>query len=328
MMQELSWGLPPALWLLATVPLLAGLRLVWSARARAGQRALGLGLPEQERWHGRTQAWIRQFLLWVGLAGVLLALARPRLPGAPGTVTASGANIVVLLDCSRSMLAKDLFPDRMQVARSKILDFLTRAPQHRIALMPFAAQPILRSPLTGDVGAVGKLLEECRPELFPVQGTAIGAAVQRAVDFLLKEGDRGRAILLLTDGADADQERVKAAAQAAAEEDIRIYALFLGDPERTVEVEIDGRHVAMAPQRSTVEQVATATGGTVWDVVVEDDRDLEELADRLQREVPAQPWQEQRRLVASEAYLWFLLPALACLGLGALMGTTRGREQS
>ena len=243
-------------------------------------------------------------------------------------MAASGANIVVLLDCSRSMLAKDLFPDRMQVARDKIKDFLHLAPQHRLALMPFAAHPILRSPLTGDVGAIGQLLEECRPERFPVQGTAIGAAVQRAVDFLLQEGDRGRAILLLTDGADADQERVQAAAQAAAQEDIRIYGLFLGDPARTVDVEIDGRAVAMAPQRATVEQVAAVTGGTVWDVVVEDQRDLEDLIDRLRREVPAQPWQEQRRLVASEAYLWFLLPAFACLGLGGLLGTVRRQKET
>ena len=103
--------------------------------------------------------------------------------------------------------------------------------------------------MTGDQIALERLLAGCTPDLFRVQGTAIGAAVDEAIDFLLEQGDRGLAIVILSDGSDADSEAVKPRAKEGPVEDIPVYGIFLGDPEREVSMVIDGKEQVMTADR-------------------------------------------------------------------------------
>ncbi len=322
----MSWGHPLLLALLAGVVLLAGLAAWWARRIRRAQAGLGSGVEDLMRSVGRRRERLRAVLLWSGLAMGVIALASPRWGSGEQTRTASGADVLIVLDCSRSMLANDLYPDRMQAARRKALDLLRVAPELRLALMPFAALPVLRCPLTGDHQALGEMLADCSPELFPAeagyQGTAIGAAVQEGLGVLGREVERGQAILVMSDGSDDDTEAVKKAAEAAKAAGVPVYGLFLGDSERKVSLLIDGRNEEMAADRTTLDTLATATGAICVNAVTTD-QDVHALADHLVRTVAQRPWEERQHIVASERFRWFLLPAIVLLAAGALLATRR-----
>lgn len=322
----MSWGHPSLLALLAAVAALALLRWWWAARRRRALAGTGAGVAHLTASVGVRRERLRQGLLWAGLAAGALALAAPRWGAAEQRRSASGADVLVVLDCSRSMLAADLYPTRMDAARRKALDLLRLSPETRLALMPFAAVPVLRCPLTGDHQALAEMLADCSPELFPVeagyQGTAIGVAVSEGLGVLGRQVERGQAILVMSDGSDDDGEAVKKAAEAAKAAGVPVYGLFLGDTERTVTLAIDGRDEVMKADRATLDQLATATGAISVNATTTDE-DVQALVAHLVANVAQRPWEERQRVVASERYQWLLLPAILLLAAGALLPTRR-----
>ena len=317
----MSWAHPHLLWLLAAVAALAIVVGLWRLRLRLA--LAGLGAPERV---GRVRERLRLVLLWSGLALVAVAIAGPRWGSVTTTRTASGADVLLLIDCSRSMMATDLYPNRLEVARRKAQDLLKRSPGTRLALMPFAALPVLRCPLTGDHDAIGEMLQDCTPDLFPAesgyQGTAIGLAVREGLQVLGRQVERGQAILVVSDGADDDKESVKRAAEAAKAAGVPVLGLFLGDPEKQVKLVLDGHEEVMDADRSSLDQLADATGGICVNAVL-DERDVTALAEHLDRQAAARPWEERHRIVASERYQWALWPALILLAIGTLLPTRR-----
>jgi Ca-activated chloride channel family protein len=319
----MSWGHGAWLWLLVAIAAAAagGAWWRWSAHRRLAQ----LGVPLQV---GRRREYLRLVLLWLGLSAGVVALAGPRWGSVTETRTATGTDIVLALDCSRSMQATDLYPTRMEAARRKAQDLLRLAPGTRLALMPFAALPVLRCPLTGDHQALAEMLQDCSPDLFPAesgyQGTAIGSAVAEALKVLGGQGERGQAILIMSDGADDDQQAVSKAADSARAAGVPVVGIFIGDPDKQVSVPIDGQDQIMTADRSTLEQLATATEGLCVNAVL-DDRDMQTVADFLAAHTAQRPWEERRRMVASERFQWLLVPAIVLLALGALLPTRRRR---
>jgi Ca-activated chloride channel family protein len=325
----MSWAHPHLLWLLAGLAALALLDWSWRRAVRRRRAGVGAGVTHLTRGVGRGRERLRAMLLWLGLAGLVVSLAGPRW-GAHDDVQANhGADVLLVLDCSRSMLAKDLYPDRLEAARRKAIDLLRLAPETRLALMPFAAVPVLRCPLTGDHHAIEQMLRDCSPELFPAedgyQGTAIGEAVKAGLQVLGRQVERGQSILVMSDGADDDQAAVEAGAQAAVAAGVRVYGLFFGDPERQVTVSIDGREEIMHADRSTLDRLATATGGLCVNASG-DTADMTLIHDHLRTHVAQLPWEERRRIVQSERYQLALLPAMLLLAGGLLIPTRRRRE--
>ncbi len=322
----MSWGHAIVLAGLALVAALAALRWWWGARLARSCAGIGAGAPHLTAGIGRRREVLRAVLLWSGLALGVVALAAPRWGSAEQTRSSSGADVLIVLDCSRSMLATDLYPTRMEAARRKALDLLRLAPELRLALMPFAALPVLRCPLTGDHQALGEMLKDCSPDLFPAeagyQGTAIGAAVTEGLGVLGREIERGQAILVMSDGADDDQQAVTAAAEAAKKAGVPVYGLFLGDSEHQVSLIIDGRSEVMTSDRTTLDGLASATGAISVNATT-GDQDITALVEHLTRTVAQRPWVERQRVVASERYQWFLFPAIALLAAGALLSTRR-----
>jgi hypothetical protein len=188
--------------------------------------------------------------------------------------------------------------------------------------------PVLRCPLTGDHQALAEMLQDCSPDLFPAesgyQGTAIGSAVAEALKVLGGQGERGQAILIMSDGADDDQQAVSKAADSARAAGVPVVGIFIGDPDKQVSVPIDGQDQIMTADRSTLEQLATATEGLCVNAVL-DDRDMQTVADFLAAHTAQRPWEERRRMVASERFQWLLVPAIVLLALGALLPTRRRR---
>ena len=325
----MTWSALSLLLLLPGLILLAALRWSWSARIRRIRAASGAGVAHLTANVARGREVLRQALLWSGLALGAVALAGPRWGASEQEVGSRGCDVLLVLDCSRSMLAKDLYPDRMEAARRKAIDLLRLAPETRLALMPFAAMPVLRCPLTGDHHAIETMLRDCSPDLFPAdkgyQGTAIGDSVKAAVAILGRQVERGQAILVMSDGADEDRAAVEAGALAAKDAGVRVYGLFIGDPERKMTMVINGEERVMETDRSTLDRLATETGGVCVNAR-NDDGDITVIHDHLRANVAQLPWQERRRIVGSERYQLALVPSIVLLAAGALLSTRRRRK--
>ena len=324
----MSWAHPHFLWLLLAIVVLIGLTFWWRRSARRSRAALGAGVPHLTAAVGHKRTILRAVLLWSGLTLLIFALAGPRWGAGDEVQSQTGADVLLILDCSRSMLAKDIHPDRLEAARRKVKDLLLLAPETRLALMPFAAEPVLRCPLSGDHSAIESMLEDCTPALFPAddgyQGTAIGDAVQAGLKILGKPTDRGQSIIIMSDGADEDKASVDTAAAAAKALGIPIYGLFFGDPEREVSIVIDGKEEVMRADRTTLDALATATSGLCVNART-DPEDTRVIHDHMRTHVVQLPWEERRRIVQSERYQLVLLPAFLLIAFGMLIPTRRRR---
>ncbi|MBI2603567.1 MAG: VWA domain-containing protein [Deltaproteobacteria bacterium] len=161
---------------------------------------------------------------------LVLTLARPRWGFEWKEVPKGGIDIMIALDLSSSMLATDISPNRLERAKREIIDLLDILEGDRIGIIAFAGVSFVHSPLTVDYRLASLFIQQLDSDLIPVQGTALGEAINRAVNSLEKasaQDNQGKAIILITDGEDQKTEPLKAA-QLAAEKGIKIYAIGIG----------------------------------------------------------------------------------------------------
>jgi Ca-activated chloride channel family protein len=325
------WQDPHLLALIALALALGALRWWWQRALVQAQRGIGTATPRLIASHGRRRARLRQALLWSGLVVGLAALAGPRWGTSERTEESRGADLYIAIDASRSMLATDSHPTRLATAKRKALSLMDSAPEHRVALLPFAGTAVLMTPLTGDRDAVAELLQEVDPDLFPAehgrQGTAIGDTFQQALQLIGETGATGAAIVIFSDGADPDSDAVAAAAADADAAGVPIYTVFFGDPSRETTVMIDGREVVMAADRSTLDLLPERTGGISVNATP-GQKDVQAIADHIAGHLELKPWEEQRREVATQRYQWLLGPALLMLLTALLLPTLRRRRSA
>lgn len=166
-----------------------------------------------------------------------VALARPQWGEEPREVRRKGIDVVIALDISRSMLATDVTPSRLDAAVDEVERILRRLDGDRVGLVVFAGIAFVQSPLTSDYGAIRLYLDRIDPEELPIQGTASGRAIHEATRLLRgTEGDTrfqrasNQVIVLISDGEDHDGDPI-AAAEAAQAEGIDVYTVGVGTPE-------------------------------------------------------------------------------------------------
>ena len=167
-------------------------------------------------------------LLLLAFVFGIIAAASPRFGTYYEEVSRSGVDVFILLDVSRSMLAEDVAPNRLERAKSDIRDLLDRISSDRIGLIAFAGKPIIKVPLTTDHSFFLQALRSLDTNSAPRGGTAIGDAIRLALRAMPPEADRERAMVLITDGEDQDSMPL-AAAKDAAERQVRILTLGLGN---------------------------------------------------------------------------------------------------
>jgi Ca-activated chloride channel family protein len=227
---------------------------------------IGLSLnPAGRRW--------KAALLILGFVFLVVALARPAWNPRPQTVERRGRDIVFVLDVSKSMLAEDLVPNRLDRAKLAIRDMIERLEGDRIALVVFAGTAVLKCPLTLDYGFFNLMLDDVDIYSISRGGTMIGDAIRRAIDEAFDDQEKKyKDIILITDGEDHDSFPVEAAEEAG-KRGVRIIAIGLGDEDQGKRIPVtdekgnrtfltyQGREVWSRLDATTLRKMVNATPG-------------------------------------------------------------------
>jgi Ca-activated chloride channel family protein len=258
------------LWL---VPITALLFIVYNRRrTRAMER---FAEPELlDRLTGdvrRGRRIIRSAFLLVALGLMLLALAGPRWGSHYQEVSQKGVDIMIVLDVSSSMLVSDVKPDRLERARREISDFIQVVQGDRVGLVAFRGAAFVQCPLTLDYGALSMFLNALRPDLVPVPGTDLGAAIEKAISSFDRQSETDKVILLITDGEDNENKGVQAAREAA-RDGIKIFVFGIGDPsggpvpagegKGGFKKDKDGNLILSKLDEGGLSEIASMTGGS------------------------------------------------------------------
>ena len=204
----------------------------WAIRER--QRIMGLFiesrlLPGLISGVSPGRRKFRFGLLMLAVALVVVALARPQFGFTWEESKQKGLDIVVAVDTSKSMLAEDIAPNRLQRAKLAALDLMQQAKSDRLGLVAFAGSAYLQCPLTVDDNAFRQSVESLDVNAISQGGTALSEAIKTALE-AFKEGDSIKVLVLFTDGEDNDEGAVEAA-KAAAAEGMKIYTIGVGTAE-------------------------------------------------------------------------------------------------
>ena len=265
---------PQVLWALALLPLLA----LWLGRKGARpavtfsniETARDVARATRSRW-GRFLGIAR----WVGLALLIVGLARPQLGHASTEVQASGIDLVLAVDISGSMQALDLTEggepsSRLDVVKSVVAQFIKNRPNDRIALVAFSAEPYLMSPLTLDHDWLLQNLGRLQPGMIK-DGTAIGSALSASVNRLRGQKAKSKLVVLLTDGQNnAGKIDPALAAQAAQALGVKVYTIGVGtkgEAPMPITDESGRTHIVMTKvdvDEGLLKTIADTTGGRFY----------------------------------------------------------------
>jgi Ca-activated chloride channel family protein len=167
----------------------------------------------------------------VALVLLIVAAARPQFGQKEKTIKRQGIEVMVALDISNSMLAEDVAPNRLDRAKQMLSKMMDNMVDDKVGLVVFAGEAFTQLPITCDYVSAKMFLNTTSPALIQSQGTAIGAALRTAIaSFGTAESEAGRAIVLITDGENHEDDAVAMAKQAY-ERGIQVFVIGIGKPE-------------------------------------------------------------------------------------------------
>ncbi len=280
----------------------------------------------------RARQWVKAICLIAAVGCLALALMQPQWGKRWQDVPRRGRDLMILLDVSRSMLARDVIPNRLQRAKIDIKDLVQVLHQeggHRLGLVVFAGRASLQCPLTLDYAFFLQKLNQVGPETVGRGGTLIGDAIRRALHGFGTLEHNYKDIILITDGEDHESFPLEAA-KAAAQAQVSIYAIGLGDPrvgtriparddpEKPAFVQYQGQDVSTKMREDLLLEIARITGGAY---VPAGTRSIE--LDRIYMENLAPKARRDLDVAARERYVhrfqWFVLAGFLLLVIEMLI---------
>lgn len=180
--------------------------------------------------YAKGKAWVRLTLFSVGFFFFVIGLSRPQIGAKLKEHETKGAEIMIVLDVSNSMLAEDYSPNRLERAKLAISRLVDKLRDDRIGLIVFAGNSFVQLPITTDYVSAKMFMNSISTESVPVQGTAIGEAINTAMRSFSAQSEKSRAIIVITDGENHEDDPVAAAAQAAGM-GVRVFTIGVGSPE-------------------------------------------------------------------------------------------------
>lgn len=216
------------------------------------------------------QKFRSKFIL-VSAAFILLviALANPRKPDGSSNVKHKGIDVMIALDVSRSMLAQDIKPNRLERAKQFVSKLIDKIPEDRVGIVVFAGRSYLQMPLTSDLAAAKLYLSTAAPDVVPTQGTVISDALQMSFAAFNAKEKKYKAIVLISDGEDHDESAVKLS-RSLAEEGVMVNTVGIGSAEGATiddpvtgesKKDAEGKTVITRLNETSLKNIAAATGG-------------------------------------------------------------------
>jgi len=262
-------------WLLPVIVLF----FIWSFRRK---RRLLQKIGDEELVEQLTRSVSRAKQVWkavlvvLAFATLVFALADPQIGTKLENVKRKGVDIFIALDVSKSMLAEDVAPNRLEKAKHEISTFIDRLQGDRIGLICFAGIAFVQCPLTLDYSAAKLFLSEIDTDIIPQPGTAVSNAITTAISSFVSKELKHKVLILITDGEDHEGKPVEAAKKAAGE-GVVIYTIGIGSPQGAPIPEFDaygnrtgykkdrdGKIITTKLDVLTLEKIAFETGGKYY----------------------------------------------------------------
>ena len=220
------------LWLLLLIPLLIAVFLYARHKKRAAFRSFGDEELVKELTAGYYKpSFLQKFLLVLtSLLLILLSIADLRSAAGTEKISRNGIDVMIALDVSKSMLAQDIKPTRLDRAKQLLDKLMNRLDNDRIGLVVFAGKAYLQMPLTADHSAAKMYLSAASPETVPTQGTVIGDALKACYASFNAKDKKYKAVVLISDGEDHDENALKVAEQMG-QQGVVICTVGIGSPE-------------------------------------------------------------------------------------------------
>ena len=320
----MSFGQPLYLFGLVLLPLLI-LFLAWAERQRrVALRKLGdLALVEKltDTINQRGRRWRQRFWL-IGLALVLVALARPQWGTATQVVAQEGIQIMVALDISESMLAQDLQPDRLTRAKQTIIELMEQLRGDQVGVALFSGAAFIQFPITSDYGTARAFLLSANPSMISRGGTNLGDAIRTASSGFDTQRSSQKVIIIMTDGEGHERSPISDAQQAA-DDGIVIYTIGFGSAEggpipefndigQLIGFKTDrsGQIVTTRIEEDVLREIATITNGEYFRASASGD-EIGILADLI-AQLESAELESRFEVEAVERFYLFLILALLC----------------
>ena len=277
-----------------------------------------------------TRTWIKAGCILLSVLAIGIALARPQLGAEWSERKARGLDIVFILDSSKSMLATDLRPTRLDRAKLAIIDLVERLEGDRIGLIAFAGQAFLQTPPTLDYSAFHESLKAIDPNIMTSGGSDLGNAINEATKAFPSENNV-KVVVLLTDGEDLSGNAATAAVTAR-EDGIQVFAIGIGTPEgeylrirneQGIEEFVrdsSGQPVLSKLDEGTLQAITQGTGGSYSRLSGDS---LDQLYNSVIAKLPREERESELQEIGIERFQWALASALAFLVFDILIRRRR-----
>ncbi len=323
---------PQFLLLLLLIPFFFIGLAVWMGARRRRLRKFGdeaLVNDLMPSW-SRSKRWVRAVIYSLAFTFLVIGLSRPQIGAKLKEYKAKGAEIMIALDVSNSMLAQDYSPNRLERAKLAISRITDKLQGDRIGLIIFAGSSFVQLPITSDYVSAKMFLSNISTSSVPIQGTAIGDAINTAVRSFSAQSEQSRAIIVITDGENHEDDAVAAAAQAA-EVGVKVYTIGVGSQEGQpipmdggLLKDKEGNIVVTRLDEETLKQIAQAGGGA-YVHAGNDEFGLTPIISEIQK-MQDEEFNSVMFEEYDEQFMYFLGVALALLVLEMIIGERRSRR--
>jgi Ca-activated chloride channel family protein len=266
--------------------------------------------PERSSFKG----WFKQILFWLGWAFICLGLVNPQIGTELETVKREGVDLVFAIDVSKSMLAEDIAPNRLEKAKRLTSELINQLVSDRVGIIAYASSAIPHLPITTDYTAARLFLSSLDTNMISSQGTAISAAMRLAETFFDDENQTNRVVCIISDGEDHGDDAL-AAASRAAQLGITFFTVAVGTEKGSVipikignstsyKKDEKGEVVITKSDFNQMQSIAKATNGLFLDGTNTEDV-VTAIIDRL-KDMDKQEFEAKQFAKFKDQFQWFL----------------------